>query len=70
MRCFFSGGDLGGEFSGYGYITRRAEMQRSDLLTDDQTDADLSQAQQKSGYLKGLANDVRSDPTIPKGLTD
>lgn len=53
----------GGEFSGHGYTTRRAEEQRSDLLTYDQTDADLSQAQQKSGYLKGLANDVR--PTLP-----
>lgn len=64
-RCFFfffSDGDLGGGFSGYGYITKRAEKQRSNLLTSDQTDADLSQAQQKSGYLKGLANDVRPRP--------
>lgn len=45
------------------------DVQRSDL-TYDQTEADLSQAQQKSGCLKGLANDVRPDPTNPKGLTD
>lgn len=64
MRCFFFSG---GEFSRYGYTT---EKQRSDLLTHDQTDADLSQAQQKFGYLKGLANDVRPDPTNSKGLTD
>lgn len=37
----FSGGDLGGEFSGYGCITRHAGKQRSDLLTYDQTEADL-----------------------------
>lgn len=54
---------IGGEFDGHGGITRRAEKQRSDLLTYDQTDADLSRAQQKSGYLKGLANDVRPDRT-------
>lgn len=41
----------------------RRSSKRSDLLTYDQTDADLSQAQQKSGYLKELANDVRPDPT-------
>lgn len=66
----FSGGDLGGEFSGYGYLTRHVEKQRSELLTRDQTDADLSQAQQKFGYLKGLANDVRPNSTNSKGLTD
>lgn len=70
MRCLFSGGDFGGEFSEYGYIKRRAENQRGDLLTDDQTDAELSQAQQPFGYLKGLANDVRPDSTNPKGLND
>lgn len=62
--------DFGGEYSRYGNITRRAEKQRSNLWTDDQTDADLSQAQRKFGYLKGLANDERPDPTNPKGLTD
>lgn len=64
VRCFISGG----EFSGY--ITRHAEKQRSNFLTDDQTDADLSQAQQKFGHLNGLANDVRPNPTHSKGLTD
>lgn len=59
MKCFF----LGGELSGYDYITTHAEEQRSDLLTYVQTDCELSQAQQKSGHLKGLANDVR--PTLP-----
>lgn len=40
------------ENSGYGYTTKRAKKQRSDLLTFDQTDADLRQAQQEFGYLK------------------
>lgn len=66
MKCFF----LGGELSGYDYITTHAEDQRSDLLTYVQTDCELSQAQQKSGHLKGLANDVRPDLTNTKGLTD
>lgn len=61
---------LGGELSGYDYITTHAEEQRSDLLTYDQTDCELSQAQQKSGHLKGLANDVRPVLTNTKGLTD
>lgn len=55
---------------GYGYITKHTEKQRSDLLTYDQTDADLSQAQHKSEYLKGLANDVIPKPTNSKGLVD
>lgn len=43
-------GDFGGEFSKYGYITRLAEKRFvEEMLTDD-----LSQAQQKFGYLKGL----------------
>lgn len=66
MNLFFPGG----ECSRCCYITRRAEKQRNDLLTDDQTDADLSPAQQEFGHLKGLANDVKPNPTNPKGLTD
>ena len=61
---------LGGELSGYDYIATHAEEQRSDLLTYDQTDCELSQAQQKSGHLKGLANDVRPNLTNTEGLTD
>lgn len=48
--------------------TRSAEKQRSG--SDEQIDADLSQAQHKFGYLKGPASDVRLNPTNPKGLTD
>ncbi len=51
-------------------IAKRAKKQRSELSTYDQTDADLSQAQQKFGYLKELANDVRLDPTNSKGFTN
>lgn len=62
--------DFGGDFSKCGYVTRYVEKQSSDLLTDEQTDADLSKAQQKFRHLKGLVNDVRLNPTNPKGVTD
>lgn len=68
MRCFLAVLlDFGGDFS---YMTRYGEKQRSDLLTDEQTDADHSQAQQTIRYLKGLVSDVRLNPTNPKGVTD
>lgn len=68
MRCFIF--SFWWRVCGYCYITKHAEKQRSDLLTYDQTDADLSQAQHKSEYLKGLANDVIPSPTNSKGLID
>lgn len=71
MRCFLAVLlDFGGDFSKCGNVTRYEEKQSSDLLTDEQTDADLSKAQQKFRHPKGLVNDVRLNPTNPKGVTD
>lgn len=50
------------ENSGYGYTTKRAKKQRSDLLTFDQTDADLRQAQQEFGYLKRTSQWCKTGP--------
>lgn len=50
LVLFLSGGNLGGKVVG---VMTLQNMQRRDLVTYDQTDADLSQAQHDSEYLKG-----------------